>query len=75
MSLKDKLEVGLRPDAPYRKDNLPEFQKDDPACEDAARPDESATTERARQDCDEGATAVNPGRRTSRRKTTRRRVQ
>jgi hypothetical protein len=29
MSLKDKLEIGLKPDAPYRKDNLPEFQQDE----------------------------------------------
>jgi hypothetical protein len=72
VSLKDKLEVGLRPDAPYRKDNLPEFQQDDPACEDAARPNEAADTEHARQDCDDGAPAVKRGRRTARRKTTRR---
>ena len=26
MSLKDKLEIGLKPDAPYRPDNLPEHQ-------------------------------------------------
>lgn len=26
MTLKDKLEIGLKEDAPYRKDNLPEFQ-------------------------------------------------
>lgn len=26
MTLKDKLEVGLKEDAPYRKDNLPDFQ-------------------------------------------------
>ena len=38
MSLKDKLEIGLKPDAPYRPDNLPEFQQDDPACEVASTP-------------------------------------
>jgi hypothetical protein len=27
MSLKDKLEIGLKEDAPFRKDNLPESQK------------------------------------------------
>lgn len=27
MTLKDKLEIGLKEDAPYRRDNLPEFQK------------------------------------------------
>lgn len=26
MTLKDKLEIGLKEDAPYRKDNLPEDQ-------------------------------------------------
>lgn len=26
MSLKDKLEIGLKPDAPYRPDNLPETE-------------------------------------------------
>ena len=26
MSLKDKLEIGLKPDAAYRPDNLPEHQ-------------------------------------------------
>jgi hypothetical protein len=39
MSLKDKLEIGLKPDAPFRKDNLPDFQKDDPACDAAATPE------------------------------------
>lgn len=32
MSLKDKLEIGLKPDAPFRPDNLSEFQRDDEAC-------------------------------------------
>ena len=53
MSLKDKLEIGLKPDAPYRKDNLPEGQQDDSACEEAATPGESPTVERARDDCDD----------------------
>ena len=26
MTVKDKLEIGLKEDAPYRKDNLPDFQ-------------------------------------------------
>jgi len=51
MSLKDKLEIGLKPDAPFRKDNLPDFQKDDPACEDAATPTDTPSVERARKDC------------------------
>jgi hypothetical protein len=53
MSLKDKLEIGLKPDAPYRKDNLPEGQQHDAACEDASRPGDSAAAERARDECDE----------------------
>jgi len=51
MSLKDKLEIGLKPDAPFRKDNLPEFQKDDPACDVAATPSDTPSVERARKDC------------------------
>lgn len=27
MTWKDKLEIGLKDDAPFRRDNLPEFQK------------------------------------------------
>ena len=51
MSLKDKLEIGLKPDAPFRKDNLPDFQKDDPACDAAATPSDAPPVERARKDC------------------------
>ncbi len=51
MSLKDKLEIGLKPDAPFRKDNLPEFQRDDPACDHAATPSDTPSVERARKDC------------------------
>lgn len=51
MSLKDKLEIGLKPDAPYRKDNLPDFQQDDPACEAAATPGDTPSLRRARKDC------------------------
>jgi hypothetical protein len=54
MSLKDKLEIGLKPDAPYRPDNLPEFQQNDPACEVASTPGTSAGVEQAREDCDDG---------------------
>jgi len=52
MSLKDKLEIGLKPDAPYREDNLPAMQKDDPDCLEGANPDTSAATEAARRRCD-----------------------
>ena len=51
MSLKDKLEIGLKPDAPFRKDNLPEFQQDDPACDVAATPGDTPSVERARKEC------------------------
>ena len=33
MTLKDKLEIGLKEDAPYRKDNLPEHQVRGPEVE------------------------------------------
>jgi hypothetical protein len=56
MSAKDKLEIGLKPDAQYRHDNLPEFQQDDPDCEKAAAPSESGDVQRARNECDEAAT-------------------
>jgi hypothetical protein len=29
MTWKDKLEIGLKDDAPFRRDNLPDFQKTD----------------------------------------------
>jgi hypothetical protein len=63
MSLKDKLEIGLKPDAPYRKDNLPDFQQDDPACEVAATPGDSRELHEARKDC---VTPPIPGRRSAR---------
>jgi hypothetical protein len=51
MSIKDKLELGLKPDAAYREDNLPDFQKDDPSCQVAGEPGESPRVERARDEC------------------------
>jgi len=51
MSLKDKLEIGLKPEAPFKKDNLPDFQQDDPACEVAATPGDAPDVEEARKDC------------------------
>jgi hypothetical protein len=51
VSLKDKLELGLKPDAPYRPDNLPDFQKTDPACLVAGRPGDSPRLQRARERC------------------------
>lgn len=55
MSLKDKLEIGLKPDAPYRPDNLPDFQANDPACREGATPGKAAATEEAREECDDAA--------------------
>jgi hypothetical protein len=52
MSLRDKMEVGLKPDAPYRPDNLPDFQLADPACDDAAAPGSGPKARRAREDCE-----------------------
>ena len=68
MSLKDKLEIGLKPDAPYRPDNLPDFQVNDPACREGATPGEAATTEEAREECDDAA----PPRRIRKKLTARR---
>ena len=60
MSFKDKLELGLKPDAPYRPDNLPEFQQADPDCQIAGEPGESARQRRARDRC---ATPLSAGSR------------
>ena len=75
MSIKDKLELGLKPDAAYRPDNLPDFQKDDPNCQVAGEPGESARVQRARDDCAEPVRGRPVARRgtpkTRRKKTTR----
>jgi uncharacterized protein YjbJ (UPF0337 family) len=55
MSLRDKLELGLKPDAPYRPDNLPEHQQEEPACHEGARPGDSPQVEAARAACDDNA--------------------
>lgn len=52
MSLKDKLEIGLKPDAPYRPDNLPEHQQNDPDCQDASEPGDGPRQREARERCD-----------------------
>ena len=54
MSVKDKLEIGLKPDAPYRHDNLPEHQQDDPDCAKGGEPGESPEHVKAREDCADG---------------------
>ena len=70
MSLKDKLEIGLKPDAPFRPDNLPDFQRDDEACRVAGQPGDSPGLRRARAEC---AMPVEKRRRRTRRPATRRR--
>ena len=60
MSLKDKLEIGLKPDAPYRQDNLPDFQQDDPACVSAAEPGDAPDVEQAREECTDAENAATP---------------
>ena len=55
MSLKDKLEIGLKPDAPYRPDNLPEEQQGDADCVVAGTPGTDPDVEAARQRCDDEA--------------------
>ena len=72
MSLKDKLEIGLKPDAPYRPDNLPDFQRDDPACKVAATPGDSPDLRRARAACEAPRMVARQG---DRRKQERRRAQ
>lgn len=62
MSLKDKLEIGLKPDAPFRPDNLPDFQKDDGACQVAAQPGDSPDLKAARDACENKAPAVDPAK-------------
>jgi len=52
MSLRDKLEVGLKPDAPYRPDNLPDHQQADPSCREGGVAGESADAQAAREACD-----------------------
>ena len=53
MSLKDKLEIGLKPDAPYRPDNLPEHQQDDPDCIEGSEPGDGPRQREARERCDD----------------------
>jgi hypothetical protein len=67
MSVKDKLETGLKPDAPYRPDNLPEFQKDDPDCHQGADPGDGPAERQARKDCADGDHRPPRRKRTARR--------
>jgi len=67
VSLKDKLEIGLKPDAPYSPDNLPDFQRDDETCRVAGQPGDSPELRRARAEC---AAPVEKRRRRTRRPAT-----
>ena len=53
MGLKDKLEIGLKPDAPYRPDNLPEHQQNDPDCQEGSEPGDGPRQREARERCDD----------------------
>jgi hypothetical protein len=64
MSIKDKLEIGLKPDAPYRKANLPPSQKD--RAVDAPR-----RKSRARPSTSRKSTAKRQGSTTTTRRRTR----
>jgi hypothetical protein len=75
MSFKDKLELGLKPDAAYRPDNLPDFQKGGPACEVAAEPGESKRQIRARDACAAPVRAVARRRRAGARTAARPRLR
>ena len=57
MSFKDKLEIGLKPDAPYRDENLPDIQKDDPDCRDSAEEGSAPQLEAKRERCTDAAPA------------------
>ena len=54
MTWRDKLEIGLKPDAPYRKDNLPDSQVHGP--EIPAGPGRSPEVRDARDEADKAAT-------------------
>ena len=77
MTWKDKLEIGLKDDAAFRRDNLPEFQKSEHGREKKAgddtrsREEPGARTEAARQ---AGPADVKPSRTPARTPATRRRT-
>jgi hypothetical protein len=78
VSIKDKLEIGITPDAAYRKDNLPDFQQDDPAASDAAEPvpsEDSPRARAARDQLDAGGAKTGSASRALRRRQTRRKAK
>jgi len=59
MTLKDKFEIGLKDDAPYRRDNLPTFQKTvDGSPEQPGDETRSPEEPGAREDADHGKATV-----------------
>lgn len=75
MTWKDKLEIGLKDDAPYRRDNLPDFQRRKGGPETKpGDPTRSPEEPRARQDAkaDAARRIAKPGERPKPRTTTRR---
>jgi hypothetical protein len=61
MSLKDTLEIGLKPDAAYRPDNLPESQQPDPGkpAKGVVQPPTAGTRKAAEAPDDEMETGKN----------------
>jgi hypothetical protein len=57
MTWKDKLEIGLKDDAPFRRDNVPEFQQE-PGTETPHEPDRSPEQPGARDDARAAARAA-----------------
>ena len=72
MTWKDKLEIGLKDDAPFRRDNLPDFQtkKGGPETQ-PGDPTRSPEEPGARQDAVEGRGIAPPTKRARPRTTTR----
>ena len=61
MTWRDKMEIGLKEDAPFRRDNLPEFEVEGPQV--PAGPGRSPVVPAAVEDAVEAAEADKPRRR------------
>jgi hypothetical protein len=60
MTWKDKAELGLKPDAPFRKDNLPDFQVEGAKTKPAGQ-GRSPDVPRARQEANRSRKAAKKG--------------
>lgn len=60
MTLKDILEIGLKEDAPFRRDHLPEFQKDPDGPEDQAGDPTRSPEEPGAREASKAAQATHP---------------